>query len=340
MSAPSQSSSSSSHLPNDKKRKKTYGARKQLAQAAKRSKLLAQDEKVGGSSEGSSEGSDSDSDEDDENESHITHPSKSPKPASNPNASSGNLKNVPMVLITCDSGKEQMCVKEMMAWMNDVADREYPRTPTITDSSASSAPAGSISGGLAAELAALKAEQRASHSSTTASAKASAALGLRFKVVADMMKMFRGLVFIAVLDETIPVVELIEKMLIECRETKIFRTRFSVHLQPFVMTSYSEMESVLKMADAIVPPSFDSILNSTDPDMKLKRKFSVEWIRRGNHTGMDRTKVIDHLAQLVPKSVQGSNADGFTVDLKQPDVVIMCQVVGVRKMSTQSKGNE
>ena len=41
---------------------------------------------------------------------------------------------------------------------------------------------------------------------------------------------------------------------------------------------------------------------------------------------MDRMKVIDHIAALVPKSVDGS--DGFTVDLKHPDIVILVEVLG------------
>lgn len=264
---------------------------------------------------------DSSDDDADENGDVSSKVKKAPPQAG---STSGHIKNCPMLLITCDAGKEQLCKKEMLAWLIDSADRLYPRAPFVPPAASS---ATSVSSGLAAELAALQAESAASASSSAESAKSAKALGVRFKVVPDM-NMFRGIVLIAILDSALPLVSLVESMLGECRSSQQFRTRYSVHLHPFEMTSYSEMESVFKMADSIVPKSFDDILLSSDPALQAKRTFSVEWIRRGCNTKMDRMKVIDHLAKLVPKKEEGK--DGFTVDLKNPEIVILVETLGVR----------
>jgi hypothetical protein len=277
---------------------------------------------------GSDDSSDdsSDSDDDDEDDAPAKEGTEKKAKKGPPTGTSGHLKNCPMLLITCDSGKEQFCKKEMMSWLIDYADAHYPRKAVVDTAAAEAKPA-SISGGLAAELAALQAEQQLQTSSTTASAASSRALGVRFKVVPDM-QMFGGLILIAVLDNDLPIVQMVEGMLEEVKTTKVFRTRYSVHLHPFQMTCYSEMESVFKMATTIVPPAFQAILS--DPALTSLRKFSVEWIRRGNHAQMDRMKVIDHIAQAVPKPIEGGEKDSrFTVDLKNPDIVILIEVMGV-----------
>ena len=131
-----------------------------------------------------------------------------------------HLKNVPMLLVTCDGGKEALAKKEILSWMSEYADRVYPRQ---IESAAKGAT--SVSSGLAAELAALQAESRAERASATASSAAAAAgLGVRFKLVGDMV-IYRGLILVAVLDPAINIVEMVYGMMQEVRETKVFKTR-------------------------------------------------------------------------------------------------------------------
>lgn len=135
-----------------------------------------------------------------------------------------HLKNVPMLLVTCDSGKEALAKKEIMAWLNEYAERHFPRAAASGDD-APKAPV-SVSSGLEAELAALQAEARAERASASAaSAVTSAQLGVRFKLVGDMA-IFRGLFLVAVLDPSINIVQMVCAMLDEVRETKVFKTRY------------------------------------------------------------------------------------------------------------------
>jgi hypothetical protein len=105
-----------------------------------------------------------------------------------------HLKNVPMLLVTCDGMKEPMAKKEMLAWMNDYAERHYPRAAAAAADSADAPAAASVSSGLEAELAALQAEAAAERqsfrSSSTAAADSSRALGVRFNIV----EMVRGMI--------------------------------------------------------------------------------------------------------------------------------------------------
>jgi adenylyl- and sulfurtransferase ThiI len=94
---------------------------------------------------------------------------------------------------------------------------------------------------------------------------------------------------------------------------------FSVHVHPFIQTCYSEMDALFKLARTILPAEFARV-----PAESTKKKYCVELIRRGNHSQMDRMKIIDTLAGLVPAEA------GFTVDLKNPDIVILVEILGVR----------
>jgi len=224
-----------------------------------------------------------------------------------------HLKNVPMLLVTCDANKEAMAKKEMLAWMNDYADRHCAKATAAAPAAAQA----SVSSGLEAELAALQAEAAAERASASASgAAASAALGVRFKVVGDM-QLFRGLFLIAVLDSSIDIVRLVEGMLEEARATKEFRTRYCVHLHPFAQTCYSEMDALFKMAKTIVPAQFAALTQSMPED---KRKYCVELVRRGQHSQMDRDRIIKEVAAMVPPE--------FSVDLKHADIVLLVEIIG------------
>jgi hypothetical protein len=229
-----------------------------------------------------------------------------------------HLKNVPMLCVTCDAHKEMMAKKEMLAWMNDYAERHFAK-PASAAAAAAAAPQASVSSGLEAELAAMRAEaaaERASSSGSSSGAAASAALGVRFKIVGDMA-LFRGLFLIAVLDPSIDLVSMVEGMLDEVRSSKQFRTRYCVHLHPFAQTCYSDMDSMLKMAKLIVPPQFGALAQTQPED---KRKYCIELVRRGHHSQMERDRIIKEVAALVPEQ--------FTVDLKHADIVLLVEVIG------------
>jgi hypothetical protein len=52
------------------------------------------------------------------------------------------------------------------------------------------------------------------------------------------------------------------------------------------------------------------------------RKYAIEFVRRGHHSGMDREEIIRHVAGLVPAG------KGFSVDLKSPDITILVEILG------------
>lgn len=224
-------------------------------------------------------------------------------------------------LVTCDGGKEALAKKEMLSWMQEYADRVYPRE---SQSDVAAKGATSVSGGLAAELAALQAESAASRaSSSSSSAAAAASLGVRFKLVGDMV-IFRGLFLIAVLDPALPIVAMVEGMLAELRTTRVFKTRYCVHLHPFMQTCYSEMDGLFKMARSIVPAEFDRIALTQPAD---QRKYCVDLVRRGQHDQMDRMAIIHEIAKLVPVAADTPGGP-FSVDLKHADVIVLVEILG------------
>ena len=224
-------------------------------------------------------------------------------------------------LVTCDGGKEALAKKEMLSWLQEYADRVYPRE---SQSDVAAKGATSVSGGLAAELAALQAESAASRaSSSSSSAAAAASLGVRFKLVGDMA-IFRGLFLIAVLDPAVPIVSMVEGMLAELRATRVFKTRYCVHLHPFMQTCYSEMDGLFKMARSIVPAEFERIAATQPAD---QRKYCVDLVRRGHHNQMDRMAIIHEVAKLVPVAADTPGGP-FSVDLKHAHIVVLVEILG------------
>lgn len=79
------------------------------------------------------------------------------------------------------------------------------------------------------------------------------------------------------------------------------------------------MDSLFKMARTIIPDEFAQ-LATTQP--KDQRKYCIELIRRGHHNQMDRNKIIQTIAGLVP------TASGFSVDIKGADIVLLVEILG------------
>jgi len=306
---------------NDNSSKLSKTQRKQIGQAKRQHQKQKQQQSA------------QDGEDDQHDAEHANHMTDAPKPRSA--TPSVHLKGVPMVLVTCDSGKESMAKRELMAWMEEYADRKYPRKQYVDHaekqesdmSAASSAGASSVSSALEAELAALKAESATAPSTARKGSKSTA----RFRIQPGLQG-FRGLFHVALLDDSIPCVEMVEGMLDEARQTKQFRTRYTVHLHPYDQTCYSNMESLFKMASQLLPPKFAQIQQQarsssqtpSTPTHTKPIKYCIELVRRGQHEKMDRDAIIKHIASLVPR---GQQEVGFKVDLKNPDMVILVEIV-------------
>lgn len=79
------------------------------------------------------------------------------------------------------------------------------------------------------------------------------------------------------------------------------------------------MDSLFKMARTIVPAEFAQLAVSQPAD---QRKYCIELVRRGHHNQMDRNKIIQTIAALVPTD------SGFSVDIKGADIVLLVEILG------------
>ena len=79
------------------------------------------------------------------------------------------------------------------------------------------------------------------------------------------------------------------------------------------------MDSLFKMARTIVPAEFAQLAVSQPAD---QRKYCIELVRRGHHNQMDRNKIIQTIAALVPTD------GGFSVDIKGADIVLLVEILG------------
>ena len=223
-------------------------------------------------------------------------------------------------LITCDSGKEQHCQREVIAWLSTNADRLYPapsqqQQPTdaaddgaeqkvsedVEDEDASSASRPSVGSALEAELAELKAQQRQPRRKGG---------GERF---AGVDTGIRGVVFVHCRDDAVEHVQLLYSMLDDVSRTHRLYTRYTIRMHPLLRTCFSRLSDILAALTPILRQRTPALAADSPP-----RTFAIVFNKRGQHEQLHRAEVI----QAVAKEV----GSGWKVDLDEPQLVVLIEV--------------
>jgi len=108
-------------------------------------------------------------------------------------------------------------------------------------------------------------------------------------------------------------VQLASAMLKQMLADQVKRSRFSARLLPLTRTCFSDSEDLKTLAPPILAKGFEQVSPSASYAVVLQRRV-------GDNARMDRDTVIKAIASLVPSS--------HTVDLVNPDVVILIEVIG------------
>ena len=220
-------------------------------------------------------------------------------------------------LITCDSGKEHLCQREVIAWLTNYADRLYPPQPQPLGGAAGEAEQGkagkggadddgpaavraSVGSALEAELAELKAQQRQPRRGG----------GERFAAVESTI---RGVVFIHSRDEAVDHVQLLYSMLDDVTRTHRLYTRYTIRIHPLLSTCFSRLTELM----ALLTPILRQRTPPLPPDAP-PRTFAVVFHKRGHHEQLHRAEVIEAVAKEV--------GSGWKVNLDEPQVVVLVEV--------------
>ncbi|KAJ7295596.1 hypothetical protein O6H91_Y177500 [Diphasiastrum complanatum] len=124
-----------------------------------------------------------------------------------------------------------------------------------------------------------------------------------------------GIVFVEMLrDDNVRPLELVKSIIRTVVTSKQSRTRFCLRLLPVEVTCYASQSEVKRAAEPVISHYF----SQENGDDGLK--FAVVYEARAN-TSLDRMEIINAVAQLVPKH--------HSVDLKNPDITIIVQIVKV-----------
>ncbi|CAA7269586.1 unnamed protein product [Cyclocybe aegerita] len=105
-------------------------------------------------------------------------------------------------------------------------------------------------------------------------------------------------------------VDLVVKCIRNIEETGVTRTRYVHRLVPVSGTCVANLPEIQSLCQRVFGDFFDQ-----HPDTKFKYKIEL---RVRNHTTIDRSTLIQHVAQSVP--------EGHTVDLENPKLFILVEV--------------
>jgi len=208
-----------------------------------------------------------------------------------------NIKsNLKGFMVSSDQYTESKCVREMLDLFTQYADKFYPQDPEEVKEVVS------FEEELSKELESVKVGARK-----------------RFFTVPTNLK---GVSFIRITDKNIPSTTLLSKIFNYMNENKdtCFKTRHTSRVIPIEGTCACNLESVMRLANNLIPPHFH-------PPQKPS-KYKVDIKRRANNS-FPR----DQFTREVVKLINYKN----TVDMKNPDKIIIVEIFkGAAAMSVVS----
>jgi tRNA acetyltransferase TAN1 len=213
-------------------------------------------------------------------------------------------KNIRALMVTCDQGKEKQCAQEMIAWTTTVVDALYPNLEFDAEEDAGEEVVSqqSVSSALEDELKALKAQGRGGAQGQ----------GKSKPRVSSVTGLPKGIVFLHLRGKVDPVA-IARKMIDGLVSERVSQSRYSVRLLPLARTCFSDLAPLEIMAKPIIEEGFRGV--------PLTATYSVVLERRGGkNERVARDAVVLAMAALVP--------EGYQVNLKAPDVIVVVQVVG------------
>ncbi|KAJ3236015.1 hypothetical protein HDU78_004873 [Chytriomyces hyalinus] len=205
------------------------------------------------------------------------------------------------VLGFCRRGKEQLASKELIAVLEEYADKLYGE---IGGSGEKVSGSGEIEDAFAREVAAIKESGLADKSKK------------RFVWLNVGIECCLFVKCSAEIDPT----QLVTVILADMNESKVQKSRYIQRILPATETCNAYLDQITALAKRLLPPHFSV------PGMSPK-KFAVVFNRRNNHD-VTRDDVIPVIAQIVTEVVE------HTVDIKEPEYCILVEIFkGVCAMS-------
>ena len=228
-----------------------------------------------------------------------------PKSKSNSNSLKENHpfpRGTPGLLVTCPTGKEKYCTREIFSLLDDVC------TSTSTAAAATSTKKNSsLSSRLSQELSDLR------DANTNPNAVR------RFKLHRSIGT--NGIVFIQFNETGLPPpLEVVLTILNDAIKAKSCKARWITRIIPVETSCPSDIEAIRKTAEKIVDKHF-SLPEKKDDNIKGKKKFfAVDYQHRACSRKLDRMEVINAFANKISQPA-------YVVNLKTPDRTILVEVI-------------
>ena len=214
-------------------------------------------------------------------------------------------------LITCDQGKEQPCQREVLSWLSEYADRLYPPTssdpdldpldpdaPTPTPAPAPAPAPLSVGSALQAELRELQQQRRNPTSSKE-----------RFAAIDTGV---RGIVFVHSRSASLDHPALLYRMLDDVLTTHRLHTRYTIRIHPLLRTCFSRLEDLTAVLHPLLQQHMPALGAGEG------KTFAVVMNKRSANESLQRAEVIEAVVSRV--------GAGWTVDLDEPDTVVLVEV--------------
>ncbi|GAB5356241.1 hypothetical protein AAMO2058_000274000 [Amorphochlora amoebiformis] len=126
---------------------------------------------------------------------------------------------------------------------------------------------------------------------------------------------------IRVVDKSIPISQFVTRLMRHTLTTKHQETRFTHKILPMSHTCLSSMENLKKIAREAIDQFFAPEKETAKKAETKNSTFAVMYKTRGSkNQKMDRMDVINAVVDCMP--------EGFSVNLDNPDVSVLVQVIG------------